>query len=558
MVWGTQNAWADEDDKKVEPEAEPEAEQPAEPKAYVPPSRLGMGSAVRAGGNVDTQNEALFPSLGDAANVKTSKKKKKATMSLADFQTGGYQARTRPNDDQILASLPKGPSGEPEPEGPGLGGAFNQGYGGDRYGGDRYGGGGGGGRYGERMERGYGGGGYGDRGGGYGDRGGGYGDRGGGYGDRGGGYGDRGGGYERQGFSDYQAGGGGGYGDRGGGYDRGPGFSGYAERGGGYGNDRGPRQGGFGEGGYEDMGGYDEGPSRADTSDNWGKDRPARPAPGPRDEGRGGFGGRGGGFREGGFEDAYGYGEDREFLGPSRADEADDWGKGKKFVPTPEHERQALISQADTSDDWSKNKQPLPSTGRDGYQERPPIGGADEPGQWKRGQGIPGNVAPPPPGNRPKLELKARTTPVEGSEAAQDAVYANKASPFGSARPVAVKDTDPAKEGTSPRPGPGGPPEAGAAPVRERPTERPRLALSKPKAKTEAELEQASAYQGKASPFGGATPVEVKEVQDPEPAKKEAKKKPKDGDNAPKDGEGNGAPEAEELADKVKAAEIKA
>lgn len=48
----------------------------------------------------------------------------------------------------------------------------------------------------------------------------------------------------------------------------------------------------------------DQGPSRAETSDNWGADRKFAPS---EDRGRGGFGGgfreREGGFREGGFRD---------------------------------------------------------------------------------------------------------------------------------------------------------------------------------------------------------------------------------------------------------------
>ncbi len=48
----------------------------------------------------------------------------------------------------------------------------------------------------------------------------------------------------------------------------------------------------------------DQGPSRAEMSDNWGADRKFAPN---EDRGRGGFGGgfreREGGFREGGFRD---------------------------------------------------------------------------------------------------------------------------------------------------------------------------------------------------------------------------------------------------------------
>lgn len=127
--------------------------------------------------------------------------------------------------------------------------------------------------------------------------------------------------------------------------------------------------------------GEDMGPSRAEMSDNWGADRKFTPA-GPDDRGR--SGGFGGGFRDrdaGGFRDRSGEGgfrdrsrcvarwrfrcwrwrrrcggahaccrgaacadlclrhllltPCRDFAdGPSRADEVDDWGKTKAFVPS--------------------------------------------------------------------------------------------------------------------------------------------------------------------------------------------------------------------------------
>ena len=102
---------------------------------------------------------------------------------------------------------------------------------------------------------------------------------------------------------------------------------------GGYDDDRAPR---------EDMG-----PSRADESDNWGKDRKPLPAPEPRG---GGFD-RGGGSR--GFSD---YGPDRGVdrdMGPSRADTEETWGRR---APLPSNDRAPPPgpSKADTEDRWSR------------------------------------------------------------------------------------------------------------------------------------------------------------------------------------------------------------
>eukprot|EP00232_Nephroselmis_pyriformis_P000817 CAMPEP_0182903486 /NCGR_PEP_ID=MMETSP0034_2-20130328/31313_1 /TAXON_ID=156128 /ORGANISM="Nephroselmis pyriformis, Strain CCMP717" /LENGTH=440 /DNA_ID=CAMNT_0025038379 /DNA_START=17 /DNA_END=1336 /DNA_ORIENTATION=+ len=118
-------------------------------------------------------DDELFPTLGAAATKPVKKKKDKGQkMNLNDFNTGKFSVRARAattNDDDILASLPKGPSARgPEDEelGGALGGAFRD-YGGDRGGGgDRFQGGG----RGEGEERRFQGGGRGD-----GDR---YGDRG--------------------------------------------------------------------------------------------------------------------------------------------------------------------------------------------------------------------------------------------------------------------------------------------------------------------------------------------------------------------------------------------
>ena len=79
-----------------------------------------------------------FPSLADVKDVKVSKKKKKAqAMSLADFNSGAYKPR-RTNmtadeeDNLIMMNLPSAPRyTREEGGGPGLGGGFDD-YGGDR------------------------------------------------------------------------------------------------------------------------------------------------------------------------------------------------------------------------------------------------------------------------------------------------------------------------------------------------------------------------------------------------------------------------------------------
>ena len=132
MAWsmGTTNAWADRVDGEEE-------------EAPAPPALPAFAA------------EESFPSLGEAAKVAppTKKDKKKGgkpkAMSLADFNTGAYKApvpaggggayragagygRPKPNDDEILNMLPKGPSGySQEDSSGGIGGGFKE-YGGNR------------------------------------------------------------------------------------------------------------------------------------------------------------------------------------------------------------------------------------------------------------------------------------------------------------------------------------------------------------------------------------------------------------------------------------------
>jgi len=312
--------------------------------------------------------DGAFPTLGAAVKVAPGKKIKGVKLSLAEFassgpsqgssyappgRTGGAQGYGRGSNDVVLPSGPRLDRPEGEDDGRrGLGGGFNE------YGGDRYGDRGGGDRYGDR--------GGGDR---HGDRG--SGDR---YGDRGGG--DR-------------------YGDRGG-------------RGGGGRYDRDDRRGEY-DG--ERVEREEQGPSRADTSSNWGSDRRAPPQD-DRYGDRGDRGSRGGDRyeeRRGGFE--FTERPPREDLGPSRADEADNWNKDKRPVERDSRyeERPVREVREERDRDWGS----LRSRTR---AESPPRAEDDAP----RG------------GERPKLQLKPRSESTVSTGGASSSL-------FGGAKPVDVK-----------------------------------------------------------------------------------------------------------------------
>ena len=305
------------------------------------------------------EDSSAFPTLGAAAKA-PAKKSKGVKLSLAEFagSAGGGGSSYAPpgrsggggfgrgGDDIVLPSGPRidRPEGEEERRGGGLGGGFKE-YGGDRYGGgDREGGG---------------------------DR---YGDRGGRGGDR---YGDR---EERRG---------------GGRYDRDD------RRGGGeYDDERGERE--------------EQGPSRADMSSNWGSDRRAPPQDDRYAErgDRGRYGGDRYGEREerrGGFE--FSDRPPREELGPSRADETDNWNKDKRPV-----ERDSRYEERPVRDDRDRDWGSLRSRTR---AASPPPAEDDA-----------------PRGERPKLQLKPR------SETAASSAGGASSSLFGGAKPVDVKYVD--------------------------------------------------------------------------------------------------------------------
>lgn len=327
--------------------------------------------------------ERDFPSLGVAATVKETKKdkKKKQTMSLSDFMSSGVGSGRRGNSDPIL-DLPTAPRGrvEGEEEPSTLGGGFRA-YGGDRYGGG--GGRGGGGRFDSderrpRRERDD----EGDMGPSRADT---------------GDWGakqfvpssdsDRGGFRDRGGF---------GGGDRGGFRDR---------------EDRPPRE-------------FEDGPSRADTSD-WGAKQFV-----PSSD-------RSGGFRDRGDRDSFR--EAREPREPSRADVEEKWErKGgvdetkptgfddrprRTFDDQPPRERRGGFADSWRGRDRSVGSGP---SSRDGSRD-----------QWRRDTPPPTN-GEDAPRERPKLLLKPRTASADARAAAATGVAAedgSRPSIFGAARP---------------------------------------------------------------------------------------------------------------------------
>lgn len=234
----------------------------------------------------------------------------------------------------------------------------------------------------------------------------------------------------------------------------------------------------------------DQGPSRADMTDDWGAARKFQPSDsfgGGGERGRYGDRDRDRGFG-GSFHERDGS-RDRRDEGPSRADIAGDWGTNKQFVPGAAGpsgrgfedrgragggfgERRSFRdgsrdrygeggfresfrepSRADTEDRWERRGGDAAPTGfedrrREQEDERPGRRGFGEGGfsgsfrerdtsadRW-------GRAAPPPAGGsddgatreRPRLHLAPRTVPADGAAAAQP-VGASRSSVFGAARP---------------------------------------------------------------------------------------------------------------------------
>ncbi|CAM0904168.1 unnamed protein product [Alopecurus aequalis] len=167
----------------------------------------------------------------------------------------------------------------------------------------------------------------------------------------------------------------------------------------------------------------------------------------------------------GGFDDERRSSRDSDLDGPSRADESDNWGRNKSFTPTPSGDsgrRDRLsgpspLGRSDDIDNWSRDKKPLPSrypslgTGGGfrespggGFRESPGGGFRDSPGpsdsdRWTRG-------AIPPPmtnnGDRPRLNLNpppkrdpSATATATATATPPAEVARSRPSPFGAAKP---------------------------------------------------------------------------------------------------------------------------
>ncbi|KMZ70545.1 Eukaryotic translation initiation factor 4B [Zostera marina] len=153
--------------------------------------------------------------------------------------------------------------------------------------------------------------------------------------------------------------------------------------------------------------------------------------------------------RRGGSEGGFG-GERERDSGPSRADEVDDWGAGKKSVNVaPSRERFSgggggffdSQSRADESGSWVSNKRSIPvtmpsSNGRrssDGYRD------ADNWGRRDKGNEVTTG------GGRTRLVLQPRSLPLEAGNASSDGSVSDaiiplkttktSTNPFGDARP---------------------------------------------------------------------------------------------------------------------------
>ncbi len=156
------------------------------------------------------------------------------------------------------------------------------------------------------------------------------------------------------------------------------------------------------------------GPSRADESDDWGRDRKFVSGPAPR---------------SGGF-DRHERPPRGEYI-PSRADEVDSWGRASPLPPAPERRgfggfddrpprRQYDLgsgTRADESNTWTR-KEPLPSTGRSTPDSGDRWSGgdrADRVDRWGSGARPASREDSTTPRERPRLVLKPRTVPVENN-----------------------------------------------------------------------------------------------------------------------------------------------
>lgn len=158
--------------------------------------------------------------------------------------------------------------------------------------------------------------------------------------------------------------------------------------------------------------------------------------------GYGGGGGeesRWGGGRGFGDEPRRGGGVERD-IGPSRADEDDDWGAGKRTaatLPPPRGRMFESHSRADDSGSWVANKGLAPSPPPPESRARRGgidtfVGAADSAESWGRKK----EEAVAVGGGRRRLVLQPRTAPLGNGEGSSNSnTKAKGANPFGEARP---------------------------------------------------------------------------------------------------------------------------
>ncbi|XP_068639927.1 eukaryotic translation initiation factor 4B3-like [Aristolochia californica] len=125
--------------------------------------------------------------------------------------------------------------------------------------------------------------------------------------------------------------------------------------------------------------------------------------------------------------------------GPSRADEADDWGAAKKFTPSPSFERKERgvsfdsHSRADEVDSWKSGKSSVPSEPRrerrGGFEmfQKETSNGGDSSDTWGR--------KTEESSGRPRLVLQPRSAPLSDGEANPGSAKTKGSNPFGEARP---------------------------------------------------------------------------------------------------------------------------
>lgn len=200
------------------------------------------------------------------------------------------------------------------------------------------------------------------------------------------------------------------------------------------------RQGGYGSSRYDDQPRReDEGASRADESDNWGREKKFVSSGGGG--GGGGFGRSGGGGGGGGFGSSY-----DEFHG--KADEASNWKMGNKF--TPSSGRSGGFGGGggggggagagggggfrESRDSFDRSSRGYGFRAKGEYDD-PPGNRADTEDRWgSRRSAAPSGYDPPR--ERPKLQLAARTKPVKDNPAPPlETRSSTRSSVFGEAKP---------------------------------------------------------------------------------------------------------------------------